>query len=311
MSKFSLDNLQDRGEVAWPVRKINNGRKFHQIIGNCKMWEDGYQVKGSDLELGFKVAGSGSNLLICLHGYGQDRHAFDAIAALVQPGWRIICPDLPGFGQSRFMHPKQILQPASLLMLVEWAEQSGPVDRLVLAGYSLGGKTALGIAMHSHRPVHGVLLMAPDGLKLHPVYRFCVYNPFGRIIFHLTLRYPFALLLCLRMLIFLRKRDNFKYRLAEKQLRDARSRLRIRQVWEGYSGFGPDRGLVQAATQKWGIRWKILWGSRDKVVPAHFGAEFAVWLPEAQFHLLDGGHALLKDCVSQSAGFWNDFLRKI
>ena len=51
--------------------------------------------------LPYLEGGSGPEVLVLLHGFGADKDNFTRIAAWLAPHYRVIIPDLPGFGAAR------------------------------------------------------------------------------------------------------------------------------------------------------------------------------------------------------------------
>src|SRR4051812_17563971 len=81
--------------------------------------------------------------LVLLHGLPTSsflwRHCLPGLAAAL-PGWRIIAPDLPGYGRSA---PRPGAGPRHLGRWLHALLQELDVDRFALAGHDLGGLIAL------------------------------------------------------------------------------------------------------------------------------------------------------------------------
>lgn len=77
-------------------------------------------------------------VVVLLHAFPCDRSMWSAqVPELVEAGWRVMVPDLPGFGDSPLLD-----EPASLTAVVESLATSlleRSVDRCVLVGLSVGG----------------------------------------------------------------------------------------------------------------------------------------------------------------------------
>lgn len=85
--------------------------------------------------------GSGPSMVL-LHAFPCDHRMWDAqVPALVDAGWRVLVPDLPGFGDSSLPNAEPSLR-AVVRTLADDLLAMG-VDRLVLGGLSVGGYLAM------------------------------------------------------------------------------------------------------------------------------------------------------------------------
>lgn len=91
--------------------------------GNCVYYE--YPAKGSK-----------SKTLIMIHGYRGNHHGLEAIAAGL-PEYRLVIPDLPGFGESAALQNEHSLKNYSH-WLSEFLEAIGEKKRPHLMGHSFG-----------------------------------------------------------------------------------------------------------------------------------------------------------------------------
>lgn len=82
--------------------------------------------------------------LVCLHGFlgtGSDWLPFAEEFRRLRPEWRILLPDLPGHGESVEIPPQNFAE-----RLLTTLDEVG-ISRAALAGYSLGGRLALAVAL--------------------------------------------------------------------------------------------------------------------------------------------------------------------
>ena len=241
-----------------------------------------------------EVFGGGPHLILCLHGFGNNRRMWGFLKKRLPEGVRMAALDMPFFGESEWSGEQKPPGAAELKTLVEQLQATFPdTTHLHLLGFSLGAKFALGIFQHSPSPIHSCLLISPDGLRIHPLYRFCIYNPIGRPLFKWTIRRPGFLLFGLRILYNLKIADAFKYRFVKKQFESRENRDLLRNVWIGYSNIRPDLKRVAERTVEWGTHWHVIWGEKDGILPTRLGRDFEKQVPGSVFHLVEGGHRLL------------------
>lgn len=116
-------------------------------------------VSLNGIEMVFEDIGSGSQVLLLVHGHPFDRTMwrpqFEPIARL---GWRLIAPDLRGYGLSGGGGDRTTLD-VFARDLIALLDHLG-IDQAVVAGLSMGGQIVMELCrLHPHR-VRGVVLAA-------------------------------------------------------------------------------------------------------------------------------------------------------
>jgi 4,5:9,10-diseco-3-hydroxy-5,9,17-trioxoandrosta-1(10),2-diene-4-oate hydrolase len=112
-------------------------------------------------------------VVVFLHGSGNGASGHSNFKgnypALVQAGYRVIVPDMIGFGYSD--KPDDVEYPLSFFIecMKQLLDVIG-VQKYTLVGNSLGGAVALGFALEHPAHVERLVLMAPGGLNDLPDY---------------------------------------------------------------------------------------------------------------------------------------------
>ena len=97
--------------------------------------------------------------LICVHGLTRQGRDFDILArTFARQGWRVICPDLVGRGQSGWL-----AQPAGYTLLQYGADMNALLARLDVeevdwVGNSLGGLIAMMLAAQPATPIRRLVI---------------------------------------------------------------------------------------------------------------------------------------------------------
>lgn len=104
--------------------------------------------------------------LIWLHGWGQDRRAFAALAPQFSASANNYLVDLPGFGQSP-PPPEAWSSLDYANSLADWLRQM-QAQPTILIGHSLGCRVSLQLAKHYPELVQGMCLIAAAGLQKKP-----------------------------------------------------------------------------------------------------------------------------------------------
>jgi pimeloyl-ACP methyl ester carboxylesterase len=110
--------------------------------------------------------GTGEPLML-LHGFGADKDNFTRIARWLTPHYRVIVPDLLGFGESS--HPfKEDYSPAAQADRLHQLAQALGVGALHLGGSSMGGQIAMTYAIKYPLEVRSLWLLDPAGIWSAP-----------------------------------------------------------------------------------------------------------------------------------------------
>jgi 4,5:9,10-diseco-3-hydroxy-5,9,17-trioxoandrosta-1(10),2-diene-4-oate hydrolase len=118
-----------------------------------------------DGSIAYTEQGSGPAVIL-LHGGGPGAFGVSNfsrnIEALANAGHRVIVPDLPGYGQSAHRNLSEGLYRAMAAAVFELIEHL-QLSKTSLVGNSLGGGTALQVALDFPDRVAKLVLMAPGG----------------------------------------------------------------------------------------------------------------------------------------------------
>ena len=123
------------------------------------------KLKVNDIELTYFRRGKGTHLVL-LHGYPLDHHIWDDIVPLLETTFDMIVPDLRGFGESTTVNTFYTLDDFA-------SDIAGLLDHLgiqkiALAGHSMGGYISLAFARLFPDRVTGLALVASQTLADPP-----------------------------------------------------------------------------------------------------------------------------------------------
>lgn len=90
----------------------------------------------------FFEKGSGQAVVL-IHGFCEVGAMWEDFAQELSQSFRVLCPDLPGFGKSPLSKP-QISLEETAVMLEEWMEAHSIQDPMII-GHSLGGYVAMAL----------------------------------------------------------------------------------------------------------------------------------------------------------------------
>ncbi len=106
--------------------------------------------------------GKGEPLLL-LHGFGANKDHWPMVARLLTAHFRVIAPDLPGFGDSSRLAQANYGVEQQLARITAFAQAIG-LDSFHLGGNSMGGYLATLYALQHPQQVKSLWLLAPAGV---------------------------------------------------------------------------------------------------------------------------------------------------
>lgn len=114
------------------------------------------------------LEGGHGETLVLLHGFNADADHFNRVARPLARHFRILAPDLPGFGATRSRAAVDYRIEAQAERLVRWLDAAG-IQRCYLGGSSMGGYIALAVAARWPERIRALWLLAPGGVEKVPL----------------------------------------------------------------------------------------------------------------------------------------------
>src|ERR1700761_1101614 len=113
------------------------------------------------------LEGGGGAPLVLVHGFGADKDNFTRIARWLTPHYRVIAPDLVGFGESSHRADVDYRYAAQAQRLHDFTQALG-LARFDLGGNSMGGGIAMSLAAQHPQEVASLWLLDCAGIAAAP-----------------------------------------------------------------------------------------------------------------------------------------------
>lgn len=110
--------------------------------------------------------------LVLLHGFNADAHHFCRVSRHLSAHFRVLAPDMPGFGETRLEDGVSFRIEDQAEHVLAWLDALG-VHHFYLGGNSMGGYISVALARQAPDRVRALWLLAPGGLRtaqLSPVF---------------------------------------------------------------------------------------------------------------------------------------------
>ncbi|MDT8439009.1 MAG: alpha/beta hydrolase [Wenzhouxiangellaceae bacterium] len=144
---------------VWPQPLALAFRALDRRAGRlkaCQINSDGHRWR--------VLEGGHGETLVLLHGFNADADHFNRIARHLVHHFRILAPDLPGFGDTRAADNVDFRIEAQADAVVRWMDRCG-IQRCYLGGSSMGGYIACAIAARHPDRIRALWLLAPGGVR--------------------------------------------------------------------------------------------------------------------------------------------------
>ncbi|QYF92408.1 alpha/beta hydrolase [Massilia sp. PAMC28688] len=143
--------------LAAPEWVTSLGLAIERRISGLKLRKahvDGFDIPYLD--------GGKGEVLLLIHGFGGDKDNFTRIARFLTPHYRVIIPDLPGFGDAS-RNPKASYTMADQVGRMHTFVRQLGIERLHLGGNSMGGFISAQFAAPYAHMVESLWLLDPAG----------------------------------------------------------------------------------------------------------------------------------------------------
>ena len=241
-----------------------------------------------NINLSFHSLGKTGPMIVLLHGWGASKERlFPLGKALTEIGFRVLIPDLPGFGKSSLpSRPWGVGEYADFISKV--IDKFYGKKKVYLFGHSFGGRVAIKIASRYPKKIAGIALCGSAGISRGNFFKrifFLILAKTGKQIFPQSER-P-------RRLI---------YRLArEHDYEKTRGVMRETFKLVISEDLNPLLPKIKIPTL-------ILWGTEDKMTPVTDGFILEKTIPKAKLVLFEGkGHQLPYEKVKKIARVVNSW----
>ena len=116
-------------------------------------------IASNGINLHVADQGQGELVIVFLHGWGSSTRTWDSVIAALPSGYRTVAIDQRGWGSSD--HPTTGYSLTELADDTEGVIEALGLERYILVGHSMGGKTAQFLASRRPKGLAGLVLVAP------------------------------------------------------------------------------------------------------------------------------------------------------
>lgn len=242
--------------------------------------------------------GSGKQLLICFHGFGEDAEKFRALHSGLSDRYMLIAIDLPFHGNTKWQQDELFLQ-EDLKFLINRILEREQSKRFSLMGYSLGGKLVLSAILNFASQLDSIILIAPDGVKANAWYNIAVYPEWGRMLFLRFVQKPQFVFHIARILRFIGVLSQRFYKFLQMQTNTQAKRRKVYDSWLTLKDFAVNLEHAKSLLNQYRVKSYVFVGKYDMLITPATGAKFADGLLDCELIVLEKGHNLVTEALNE------------
>lgn len=245
--------------------------------------------------------GTGPRQVVCLHGYGEDATLYAFLEKHAGNQFTFYSIDLPFHGQTiwneglNFSH-NDLNQIIGKIQLESNYKSETGNQKLILLGFSLGGRIALSFYQAQPQGVEKIILLAPDGLIVNPWYWFATQTWIGNAVFIFSMKYPGWFFAFLKLLNKLGLVNASVFKFVNYYIGKPEARALLYQRWTGLRKLKPNLLRIKNLIKQYKTPTRLVYGKYDRIILPVRGEKFQKGIEEfCTLTIINSGHQVVHE----------------
>lgn len=251
--------------------------------------------------IGYSRFGNGPRVVICFHGFGEDSLTFEFLEKYAGHEFTFFALDLPFHGQTiwneglLFTH-NDLLKIIDSILHSENQKPETKNPKLILLGFSLGGRIALSLYQVIPEQVAKIVLLAPDGLKVNFWYWFATQTWMGNKFFAFTMKKPDWFFHFLKLLNSIKLVNASIFKFVNYYIGKKDIRLLLYRRWTTLRKLKPGLARIKSIIRKQATPVRLVYGRHDRIILSSVGEKFRKGIEEYSIlTIIESGHQVLHE----------------
>lgn len=253
--------------------------------------------KYRDFALEYRSTGSGQEILLCFHGFGQSLHAWDVFLPALEKKYTVYTFSFFHHGKSEYPKDRidqNTLRPEELKEIFDAFFTEKNINRFSLMGYSMGAKISFQLLQFYGESINSITLFAPDGIYRNFWYTFTSKNKLGNILYKRIINDPENLFAVMKLFTHFGWLSDKLNRFVRGNLETREKRQQVYDVWMTMRHIDPSAKKSAETILINNISCTMIFGKYDKVITPGIGEKFNSMIQhKGKLILADTGHNLL------------------
>jgi len=245
--------------------------------------------------------GTGARPAFCFHGYGENALSFSFLDKHAGDQFTFYAIDLPFHGETDWKEghnctSSDIQQIIEAVLVETNPKPATPTSKLILIGFSLGGRIALALFEKIPSQVEKVLLLAPDGLKVNFWYWLSTQTWPGNKLFLLTMKHPSWFFGFLKALNKLKLVNASIFKFVNYYIGDKEVRELLYARWTTLRKLKPHLNHIKDLIRTNNTSVRLLYGMHDRIILSSVGEKFRKGIEkQCTISVIRSGHQVLHE----------------
>lgn len=238
--------------------------------------------------------GSGKKTALCFHGYGQNADSFIFLEKYAGNDYRFFAIDLPFHGNSEWNDGLNFTT-TDLLNILH--QIPGLMDqKIILIGFSLGGRVALSLYEAIPDQVEKLILMAPDGLKINFWYWLTTQTILGNKLFAFTMKHPGWFFAFLKLINKLGLVNSSIFKFVNYYIGNKEVRSQLYDRWTAFRKLKPSLAKIKSEILRYKTPVQLIYGKYDRIILPSRGKIFQKGIEDyCSLKIIHSGHQVLHE----------------
>jgi len=251
--------------------------------------------------ISYRLIGAGPKPVVCFHGYGEESGMFSFLEKYAGQEFTFYAIDFPFHGKTEWKEGLNFSQ-TDLQMIVQSitaVSNHKPEtinNKLILLGFSLGGRMALSLYQTIPGKIEKLILLAPDGLKVNFWYWLATQTWMGNKFFGFTMKKPGWFFGFLKLLNKLGLVNASIFKFVNYYIGDNNVRQLLYNRWTCLRKIKPGLRRIKNSIKENKTPVRLVYGKHDRIILPAVGKKFQKGIEEyCSLTVILSGHQVLHE----------------